>query len=52
MAVNAMGHLMGEQGRQLGFVIHASQHTGVDIDDAIGKGKGVKIRVLNNHYFK
>ena len=52
MTMRTMGHLVGKQGGKLGFVVQARKDTRVQINDAIGKGKGIEIRVFYEPYFE
>jgi hypothetical protein len=45
-----MGHLVGKQNGKLGFVVQARKDTCVQINDAVGKGKGIKMRIFYEPY--
>ncbi len=43
--MRTMGHLVGKERGKLCFVVQARKDACVEIDDAIGKGKGIEIRI-------
>ena len=48
VAVDGMGHFMGQDGRKLRFVLHTGDQSRVDVDLPVGISEGVQGRVLND----
>jgi hypothetical protein len=50
MAINGVAEFVREQGGELGLVLHARQHRGVDIDDSIREREGIHVDVGEDAY--